>query len=83
MHLTARGNHAGEGAAEQELEATSTYYVDSPLDDEEGAAAEALVDNMLGDLELLFQEQLIALAEEATEQQALKKGKTVVTDPSP
>ena len=55
MQLTARGNYTGEGAVEQELEATSDYYVDSPSDDEEGAAVEALVDNMLEDLELLFQ----------------------------
>ena len=56
MHLTARGNHIGEGIAEQESEeAISAYYVDSPTNDEEGAVAEALVDSMLGDLELLFQ----------------------------
>ena len=44
---------------------------------------EALVDSMLGDLELLFQEQLTTLTEDAVEQQAVKKGKVVVTDPSP
>ena len=38
---------------------------------------------MLGDLELLFQEQLTALVEDAAEQQMVKKGKVVVTDPSP
>ena len=38
---------------------------------------------MLKDLELLFQEQLMALAEDAAEQQALRKGKSMVTDPSP
>ena len=66
MHLTARGGHTGEGAIEQESEETiNAYYVDSPSDDEEGAAIEALVDSMLGDLELLFQEQLTALAEDA------------------
>ena len=37
---------------------------------------------MLEDLELLFQEQLAVLAEDAAEQQAVKKGKAVVTDPS-
>ena len=36
----------------------------------------------LGDLELLFQEQLTGLAEDATEQQALRKGKAVAMDPS-
>ena len=84
MQLTARGTHTGEGAAEQESqEATNAYYVDLPLDDEEGAAAEAMLDSMLGDLELLFQEQLTALAENAAEQYAVKKGKAVITDPSP
>ena len=37
---------------------------------------------MLGDLELLFQEQLAVLAEDAAEQQVLRKGKAVATDPS-
>ena len=84
MQLTAKGTHTGEGAAEQESqEAISTYYVDLPLDDKEGATAEALVDSMLGDLELLFQEQLTTLAEDAAEQQVVKKGKVVGTDPSP
>ena len=35
---------------------------------------------MLGDLELLFQEQLAALAEDATEQNAARKGKAVITE---
>ena len=82
VQLAARGTHAGEGAAEQELEATSTYYVDLTSDDEEGVTVEAMVDSILRDLELLFQEQLTALAEDAAEQQAVKKGKVVVTDPS-
>ena len=38
---------------------------------------------MLGDLELLFQKQLTALAEDVAEQQALRKGKAVATDPTP
>ena len=68
VRLIARSNHVGEGAAKQESEETfNAYYVDSPSDDEEGAAAKALVDSMLEDLELLFQEQLTALAEDATE----------------
>ena len=37
----------------------------------------------LGDLELLFQEQLAMLAEDAVEQQSLRKGKAVATGPSP
>ena len=69
VHLTARGSHASGGTAKQESkEAVSAYYVNSPSDDEEGAAVEALVDNMVGDLELLFQEQLTTLAEDAVEQ---------------
>ena len=36
----------------------------------------------LRDLELLFQEQHAVLAKDATEQQALRKGKAVATDPS-
>ena len=35
---------------------------------------------MLGDLELLFQEQLAALAEDTAEQNAARKGKAVITD---
>ena len=41
-----------------------------------------MVDSMLEDLELLFQEQLIALAEDVAKQQAVKKGKAVVKNPS-
>ena len=69
-------------AVEPELEATGSYYVDSPSDDEGGAAIEAQVDLMMGDLELLFQEQLMSLAENLAEYQAVRKGKAVVTDPS-
>ena len=67
--LAARVSPASEGIAEEEVEeAVCAYYVDAPSDDEEGTATEALVDDMLGDLELLFQEQLAALAEDAAEQ---------------
>ena len=38
---------------------------------------------MLGDLELLFQEQLTALAEDAAKQNALRKGKAVMIDHNP
>ena len=82
--LAARADPVGEGIAEQDSEkAVCAYYVDTPSDDEGSATAEALVDDMLGDMELLFQEQLTALDEDAGEQQALRKGKAVVTDPSP
>ena len=41
VQLTARGTHTGEGTAKQESqEAISTYYVDLPSDEEEGATAE-------------------------------------------
>ena len=43
-------------AARLEPEAPSSYYIDSPSDEEEGAVAEAQVDTLMGDLELLFQE---------------------------
>ena len=48
----------------------------------EVAAAEAEVDFAMGDLEQLFQEQLVSLAEDVAEYQAARKGKAVVTDPS-
>ena len=41
-------------AAEPELEVINAYYVDSPLDEEEGAAAEAHLGFVMGDLELLY-----------------------------
>ena len=81
--LATRARPAGEGIARQESEeAVCAYYVDTPSDDEGSATVEALVDDMLRDLELLFQEQLMALAEDAAEQQVLRKGKAMVTDPS-
>ena len=81
--LAARADPAGKGiAGEEAKEVVYAYYVDAPSDDEEGATAKALVDDMLGDLELLFQEQLAVLAEDVTEQQALRKGKAMTTDPS-
>ena len=66
-----------------ELEAPGAYYVDSPSNEEEGAAAEALVDLWMGDLELLFQEQLTSLAEDHVEYQTMRKGKAAATDPFP
>ena len=84
VYLTTRSSPAGRGITERKSEeAINAYYVDSPLNDEEGATAVALIDDMLGDLELLFQEQLTALVEDAAEQQTLRKGMAVVTDPSP
>ena len=82
--LAARADPVGEGIAGQDSkEAICAYYVDTPSEDEEGATAEAQVDDALEDLKLLFQEQLTALAEDIAEQQALRKGKAVATDPSP
>ena len=42
-------------------------YVDSPSDEEQGAVVEAQIDFMMGDLEQLFQEQLVLLAEDIAE----------------
>ena len=60
-------------AVEPKLEATDAYYVDSPSDEEGGVVAEARVDLMMGDLELLFQEQLVLLVEDLVEYQAVTK----------
>ena len=43
-------------AAGPKLEVPGAYYVDSLSDEEEGAAKEAQVDTLMGDLEVLFQE---------------------------
>ena len=41
------------------------------------------MDDILEDLELLFQEQLAVLVEDAAEQNALRKGKAVMIDHNP
>ena len=58
-----------------------TYYLDFAPNEDEGAMIE--MDSQLGDLELLFQEQLTALAEDATKQHTLRKGKPVLIDCEP
>ena len=68
-------------AAGLEPEAPGAYYVDSPSDEEAGVAVEAQVDSLMGDLEQLFQEQLVSQAEDLAEYQVERKGKAVVTDP--
>ena len=81
--LVARVDPAGRGYVGQAFEgANCAYYVDTPLDDEGATTAEAQVDASLANLELLFQEQLVVLAENATEQQVLRKGKAMAMDPS-
>ena len=70
-------------AVAQEPEVTVAYYIDSPLDEEKVAAVEAEVDFVMGDLEQLLQEQLVSLVEDIAEYQTARKGKAVVTDPSP
>ena len=60
--------------------AVGAYYLDFTPDEDEGAVVEALLDSQLGDLELLFQEQLTVLVEEAAEQHMLGKGKVVLTE---
>ena len=69
-------------AAGPEPGATGAYYVDSPSDEEKGVAAKAQVDSWMGDLELLFLEQLMSLAEDHAEYQAVRKGKAMAMDPS-
>ena len=72
----------GDDHEQESQEVGSAYYVDLASDEEEGATVEAQVHSLLKDLEILFQEQLAALVEDAMEQQAVKKGKAVVRDPS-
>ena len=69
VQLTARSVTPSQGTAKHETqEGAGAYYVDLTSDEEEGAAAEAQIDHLLGDLEVLFQEQLAALVEDAAEQ---------------
>ena len=44
---------------------------------------EAQIDSLLGDLVLLFQEQLVALVEDAAEQDIIRNRKVVITDHEP
>ena len=55
--LAARADPTGEGIAGYESEEdVCAYYFNTPSDDEGGATAESLVDDVLLDLESLFQE---------------------------
>ena len=65
--LTAYSPAAAHPAGEPEPEPPIAYYVDSPSDEEQAAAVEAQVDFMMGDLEQLFQEQLVSLAKDIAE----------------
>ena len=65
------------------LGAARAYYLDFAPDEDVGAVVEAQMDSQLGDLELLFQEKLTTLAEDAVEQHALRKGKAVLIDCEP
>ena len=56
------------------------YYVDLASNEEERVIVEAQVDSLLGDLEVLFQEQLATLAEDAMKQHAIRKEKAVITE---
>ena len=83
IQLTTGSTISGGGVTEHQAhESCGAYYVDLASNEEEGAIAEAQIDSLLGDLELLFREQLAALAKDVAEQQAVKKGKAVITDPS-
>ena len=67
IQLTAR-NTIPEGVTEHQAhELRGANYVELASDEKEGAIAEAHVDSLLGDLELLSQEQLAVLAEDAAE----------------
>ena len=84
IHLVVRSVAPGKGITVHEApEAASAYYVDLTSDEEEGAIIEAQVDSLLGDLEFLFQEQHAALAEDAMEQHAIRKGKAVIMEYEP
>lgn len=74
------------GPLEQELlkiEQVYGYYVDLASDEEQGAGAEARIDNIVNDLKVLFQEQLPLLAEDVVEQHRKEKGKAVVMEIEP
>ena len=47
--------------------AAGAYYLDFTPNEDEGAIVEVQMDSQLGDLEILFQEQLTVLAEDAAE----------------
>ena len=64
MQLPRTAIHLAAGPVPQAL---SAYYVDSPSDEEAGAAVEAQVDSLMGNLELLFQGQLALLTEDLAE----------------
>ena len=82
--MIARSVTPGGGVSEREAqEAINAYYVDLASDEEEGAAIEAQVDDMLNDLELLFQEKLATLAEDVAEHHWNCKGKVVIMEEVP
>ena len=84
IQLTAKSTASGGGTVEhQPHESWDAYYVDLASDEEKEAVIEVQIDSLLGDLELLYQEQLAALAEDTTEQNAARKGKAVITDHEP
>ena len=84
IHLAARSVTLGGGITKHEApEAAGTYYVDLASDEEEGAIVEAQVDSLLGYLEILFLEQLPALAEDAEKQHEIWKGKVVIMEYEP
>ena len=84
IQLAARAIALEGGSSEQHAQQPhSAYYVDLASDEDEGAIIEAQMDDILEDLELLFQEQIAVLAEDAAEQNALRKGKAVMIDHNP
>ena len=73
----------GENLERQAYEPYNAYLVDLAPEEEEGADKEAQEEEMLEDLELLFQEQLAVFAEDAAELDTARKGKAVITDQVP
>ena len=66
VQLIARSVTPCQGIAEPKTQGgAGAYYVGITSDEEEGAAVEAQIDHLLRDLEVLFQEQLATLAEDA------------------
>ena len=72
-------SHRAIGAGGPRVGATYAYYVDLTFDEEGGGDdVESRIDSMLNNLEVLFQEQLVVLAEDATEHWRKEKGKAIM-----
>ena len=66
------------------MEQVYGYYIDFASNEEKGAEAEAHNNSVPNDLEVMLQEQLPMLAEDATEEQHIrKKRKAVIMEIEP